>query len=309
LWRVKGPNGQPRDFRAGQSVQHGDVIRLEHVVTGRNLHSHHGFPSPVTGQQEVTCFGEDGFGDGNDDWRVDVIGGARWTTAEQLRLIHVSTDHALHSHAGYSHPDWTRGQQEVTCYVGRDLNDLWFASDLPENDAAFITQSVPSALLPGQGHDVSVTMRNVGSEPWTPTRGYRLGSQAPPDNQRWGLSRVELPGPVLPGQDATFSFHITALMLSARYSFQWRMLQEGIAWFGEPTPLVGLAVFQSQRTRVPDVVGMGRVEAALAIREADLVPRLTGPPGRLTEVVQQAPAAGTPVDRGATVTARLTSLV
>src|SRR5262249_41964095 len=91
LWRIKGPSAQPGDFRSGQPVQHGDIVRLEHVRTGRNLHSHAGFPSPVTGQQEVTCFGEAGVGDGNDDWRAEVIGGGPWTAGKQLRLIHVVT--------------------------------------------------------------------------------------------------------------------------------------------------------------------------------------------------------------------------
>ena len=50
-WRVKGPDGQPDGFRSGETVQHGAVFRLEHIATRRNLHSHAGFPSPVTGQQ------------------------------------------------------------------------------------------------------------------------------------------------------------------------------------------------------------------------------------------------------------------
>jgi dolichyl-phosphate-mannose--protein O-mannosyl transferase len=42
-----------------------------------------------------------------------------------VRLIHVLTDHVLHSHGGFSHPEWTLGQQEVTCYPWRDDNDWW----------------------------------------------------------------------------------------------------------------------------------------------------------------------------------------
>src|SRR6266545_741422 len=55
LWRVKEPHGQPEDHKLGQPVAHADLIRLEHTSTNRNLHSHAGFPSPVTRQQEVTC--------------------------------------------------------------------------------------------------------------------------------------------------------------------------------------------------------------------------------------------------------------
>jgi hypothetical protein len=123
-WRVKGPHGQPENYRAGQPVQNGHIIRLEHVPTRKNLHSHSGFPSPVTRQQEVTCFGSAGIGDGNDNWRVE-LEVSTWDVRKRLRLIHVPTNHALHSHRGYSHPTWTRGQQEVTGFGSRDANDWW----------------------------------------------------------------------------------------------------------------------------------------------------------------------------------------
>jgi hypothetical protein len=125
LWRVKGPDGQPATFKEGEPVQHGDTIRLEHVPTGRNLHSHGGVPSPVTGQQEVTCYGNNGIGDANDNWRIEIEGGGTWDSGKRLRLIHVLTNHALHSHSGFSHPQWTAGQQEVTGFAGRDDNDWW----------------------------------------------------------------------------------------------------------------------------------------------------------------------------------------
>jgi dolichyl-phosphate-mannose--protein O-mannosyl transferase len=111
-------------------VQHREIVRLQHVATGRNLHSHGGIPSPLTGQQEVTCFGEGGAGDGNDDWRLEIEGGGTWEPGKRLRLIHVASNHALHSHAGWSHPDWTTGQQEVTCLRGRDDNELWILSEV-----------------------------------------------------------------------------------------------------------------------------------------------------------------------------------
>ena len=129
LWRVKAQHGQPPGARSAQPVRDGDVVRLEHLATGRNLHSHGGFPSPVTRQQEVTCFGEGGAGDGNDDWRVEVEGGGVWDDSRQVRLVHVPTGHALHSHGGFSHPKFTLGQQEVTGFAARDDNDLWYASE------------------------------------------------------------------------------------------------------------------------------------------------------------------------------------
>ena len=39
-----------------------DTIRLEHLKTGKNLHSHN-FASPVSKQQEVSAYGVNGEGD------------------------------------------------------------------------------------------------------------------------------------------------------------------------------------------------------------------------------------------------------
>lgn len=125
-WIVKGPHGDSRyGHPIGVPVLNHSVIRLEHLMTGKNLHSHNEFQSPASHQGEVTCFGEHGVGDANDNWRIEVtIGeaGAPWRVEHQFRLIHVGTNHALHSHHGHhthSH------QQEVTCFSHRDDNDLW----------------------------------------------------------------------------------------------------------------------------------------------------------------------------------------
>lgn len=46
-----------------EHVRCGDTIRLEHVLTKRNLHSEGLFMSMITEQQEVSAFGSDGLGD------------------------------------------------------------------------------------------------------------------------------------------------------------------------------------------------------------------------------------------------------
>jgi hypothetical protein len=129
MWRVKDRNGLPEESRLGMAVVNGDVVRLQHVGTAANLHSHAGWPSPLTNQQEVTCYGQSGIGDGNDDWRVEIADGGPWVSGAQVRLIHVLSNVALHSHAGWS-SSALFGQQEVTGYAGRDSNDLWSALDL-----------------------------------------------------------------------------------------------------------------------------------------------------------------------------------
>jgi dolichyl-phosphate-mannose--protein O-mannosyl transferase len=123
---VRGPHGNgPWNCNIGTPVLNHAVIRLGHLLTGKLLHSHNGVPSPATHQQEVTCHGEHFEGDDNDNWRLEVEGeapGQPWLVTHRLRLIHVLTNHSLHSHAGHN---TASHQQEVTAYDRRDDNDWW----------------------------------------------------------------------------------------------------------------------------------------------------------------------------------------
>ncbi len=102
----------------------------------------------------------------------------------------------------------------------------------PPNNAVFVSQSVPTSLAPGETRAVSVTMKNTGTATWTSSAGYRLGSQNPQDNTTWGLGRVLLSSSVIPGASKTFSFTIKAPATVGHYNFRWRMLREGVEWFG-----------------------------------------------------------------------------
>jgi hypothetical protein len=110
------------------------------------------------------------------------------------------------------------------------------AFEVQPNEAMFVGWSVPTVMVAGQQYQVSVTMRNVGFTTWTAGQFYRLGSQDPQDNTTWGLNRVQLPGPVAPGQEVTFTFTVTAPTTPGTYHFQWRMVEEGVQWFGAFTP-------------------------------------------------------------------------
>jgi hypothetical protein len=304
LWRVKAGDGQPGDSLEGEPVRHDDVVRLEHLLTGRNLHSHAGFPSPVTGQQEITCFGDRGRGDRNDNWRVELVAGGQWETGRQVRLVHQLTDVALHSHAGYTDPTSTMGQQEVTGFSGRDGNDLWFAFDTPALDARFDLQTVPDFIELGQPVQVTIEMLNIGSAAWQPGQ-HRLGSQAPQDNLRWATSRADLSSTAVPGDRVTFVFTITAPAVPGTYTFQWRLLQEGVAWFGPLTPGVKIIVGPPGGPAiVPDVTEMTRTNAARGIASAGLLANFTGTG---SWVARQEPRPDTRVPRATTVTCHLTT--
>jgi dolichyl-phosphate-mannose--protein O-mannosyl transferase len=127
-WIVKGPNGKDEFFNQGMPVKNGDIIRLEHAITRKNLHSEARFTSPVAHQQEVSAFSPQNNGVGNlyDNWQLEVENGGLWKTGIKIRLIHDHTKVALHSHT-LGDEEYTSGQQEVTGFQQRDENDLWSA--------------------------------------------------------------------------------------------------------------------------------------------------------------------------------------
>jgi hypothetical protein len=99
-------------------------------------------------------------------------------------------------------------------------------------DAAFVSQSVPPYMVPGQGYVVSVTMRNTGTDSWTSGSSFALGSQNPQDNTTWGMNRVFLNKAIAPGASHTFTFLVTAPTTQGIYSFQWKMFKDTVGFFG-----------------------------------------------------------------------------
>jgi hypothetical protein len=102
------------------------------------------------------------------------------------------------------------------------------------NDAMFVRQSIPRFMTPGETVEVTVTMRNIGSNNWTKGNQHLLGAHNPQDNYLWGFNRVYLEetDTILPGETKTFVFQVTAPLTRGIHNFQWRMLQEGVTWFG-----------------------------------------------------------------------------
>ena len=110
------------------------------------------------------------------------------------------------------------------------------------NQAQFISQTVKTAMYASEFYTVSVTMKNTGNTTWPAGSAYRLGSQNPQDNMTWGTSRVTLWSNVPPGGTYTFTFDVMAPPKAGTYNFQWRMVQDGVEWFGDTTPNVAVSV-------------------------------------------------------------------
>jgi hypothetical protein len=102
--------------------------------------------------------------------------------------------------------------------------------------SAFASQLVPSTMVAGQTYSVSVTMRNDSTDhSWTSAEGFYLRTYSPPHQNVWGLAAVAVPGTVAPGATATFTFNVRAPSVPGDYSFQWRLHDYGVTWFGQPS--------------------------------------------------------------------------
>ncbi|CAL8266261.1 unnamed protein product [Merluccius merluccius] len=135
-WSVRGTSGGA--CGRGVPVRCGQTIRLTHVNTRRNLHSHY-FASPLSSNQEVSAFGEEGEGDHLDEWTVQ-CGGSAWSREEAVRFRHRATE-ALLSVTGEQYGRPIHGQREVHAMTGPGPHSLWRAME-----GVFVK---PSESLPG----------------------------------------------------------------------------------------------------------------------------------------------------------------
>lgn len=175
---------------------------------------------------------------------------------------------------------WRMLQEGVRWFGANTVNQSIQVSIPPAQDAQFVSQSVPGQMSVGAMYVVNVKFRNAGTSTWRKSDQYKLGSQNPQDNGTWNVARVELASDVAPGQVASFDFSVKAPVSPGGYNFQWRMLQEGVAWFGEltpnqtvqtitppPSPMLGIATVYDTLGRVISV----RQDSELGVLTTDTV--------------------------------------
>jgi len=132
LWLVKresGPTSMATESGKLDWVRNGDLIRLEHKPTQRNLHSHR-MPAPVTVRHfQVTGYGKNGSGDVNDVWRLHIPGARQGEVLQTLRhefqLVHNRVGCLLTTTKKHL-PKWGFDQDEITCNPNlRDERGVW----------------------------------------------------------------------------------------------------------------------------------------------------------------------------------------
>jgi len=148
-WNEEPPNNT--DIEAVVDlVRNGDLVRLEHLMSRRNIHSHNQ-PAPVSKRHfQVTGYGENGTGDANDVWRVEVVGGREGevvnTVTSKLKFNHYFVKCVL-TCSTKTLPKWGFEQGEVSCNPTiRDPNSMW---NIEDNIFAKLPNSSVADLRPG----------------------------------------------------------------------------------------------------------------------------------------------------------------
>lgn len=117
----------------GDVLNHGDKVKLTHLRTKKNLHSHN-YQSPLSQKQEVSAFGDDGVGDAGDVWELlvrekgDVYAagwGGPWLRDSVVRFKHVVTGQYLFSHRKTFNNGPVNGMNEITGSPRADDRTLW----------------------------------------------------------------------------------------------------------------------------------------------------------------------------------------
>jgi dolichyl-phosphate-mannose--protein O-mannosyl transferase len=118
----------------GENILCDSIIRLEHISTGKNIHSHE-FPSFITGKQEACAFGDNGIGDVNDNFKIICYkqkGEKKIFGKSEFFLQHVPTGKYLFiDYKKSMFNDFNcrgcpiRGQREVSLTDEKDKQCLW----------------------------------------------------------------------------------------------------------------------------------------------------------------------------------------
>lgn len=114
-----------------------------------------------------------------------------------------------------------------------------------DRGAEFIRSEVPDEMLVGQTYPVYFTVQNAGTNSWTATSNYRLGSTGTNalewTNWKWGgyfqgmnAARAYVPEntTVANGDGSPFNFSVKAPTTTGTYNLGCQMVQDGVAWFG-----------------------------------------------------------------------------
>nr|CAG4645831.1 EOG090X0E0P [Lynceus sp. MCZ IZ 141354] len=123
-WAILGPLNQT--CKRGDAMECGNTLRFQHLTTKKFLHSHY-FSSPLSGNQEVSAFGENGVGDAGDHWKL-VCDGDFWDRGDSVMFKHVDTGVFL-GVSGQTYGRPINGQFEIIGISGGGQSAKWEAAE------------------------------------------------------------------------------------------------------------------------------------------------------------------------------------
>jgi glycosyl hydrolase family 39 (putative alpha-L-iduronidase)/Ig-like domain-containing protein len=100
------------------------------------------------------------------------------------------------------------------------------------DDAQLVAATVPDRVEAGQPLTVRLTFKNAGGTTWTAAAGYKLGAVGDQDPFAAPRQPLGAADRIAPGQQKTFAVPMTAPASPGTYHTDWRMLREGVSWFG-----------------------------------------------------------------------------
>lgn len=144
---------------------------------------------------------------------------------------------------GTNSDTWSIYGNYPRAYIDIVANRAPIFTGAPTHDAEFIYQNVPASVAPGATFNISVIVRNKGSNEWRRSTNYKLGFsggtpfRTPSGGIRYLLndSQDEIPkyGGIFRGRPRTFNVQVKAPTSPGTHDLRLRMVQENVTWFGE----------------------------------------------------------------------------
>ncbi|RUS30488.1 glycosyltransferase family 39 protein [Jimgerdemannia flammicorona] len=148
FWRVKPADDDENIDLDNPSriVRHGEIIRLEHILTRSHLLTHDVASPLMPTNQEITTISVDDDGRRNETlFQLLIEGtddhGTAWkTTSSYFKLIHMDTKVAVWTHSK-ALPEWAFKQQEVNGNKNSgEKSNIWFSDEIQGMNGGFQPQ-------------------------------------------------------------------------------------------------------------------------------------------------------------------------
>lgn len=141
------------------------------------------------------------------------------------------------------------GEQQDTAWFGTENGVNWNTIEAwitigSTYGVQYNSVDVPKYMEKGKTYNISVTVKNTGSIPWTSgTFGMAYHWYSNNTCVLWDGARDYVKTTVQPGQSYTFNVPVKALSNAGSYTLQFDMVQEGVTWFSQKNcPVVNATV-------------------------------------------------------------------